>query len=162
MVFDHITLLATLPSEGFPQKWAEHMSTQVVADAFLVMNFKMSRPDGCWLLTLSCKHALILWSSPLQPPLKLCSRTQLHFLTEYTRALRDFSTGSAQHSEIEQHFTARLSIELHHNEHAFYRTQASLGSNLCVRVSLTNWLERFCRLKWCDSGWWIYKHNTNW
>ena len=20
----------------------------------------------------------------------------------------------------------------------------------------------FCRLNWCDSGWWIYKHNTNW
>ena len=43
----------------------------------------------------------------------------------------------------------------------FYRTQVSLGSDLWVRVSLTEW-GRFCKLNWCDSGWWIYKLNTNW
>ena len=43
----------------------------------------------------------------------------------------------------------------------FYRTQVSLGSDLWVRLSLTKW-ETFCRLNWCESGWWRYKLNTNW
>ena len=45
----------------------------------------------------------------------------------------------------------------------FYRTQVYLGSDLWVRVSETIKLrESFCRLNWCDSGWWRYQVNTNW
>ena len=28
-------------------------------------------------------------------------------------------------------------------------------------LKLTDW-ESFCKLNWCDSGWWIYQLNTNW
>ena len=37
--------------------------------------------------------------------------------------------------------------------HTFYRTQVSLGSDLWVLMSVTQ-SKRFCRLNWCDSGWW--------
>ena len=43
----------------------------------------------------------------------------------------------------------------------FYRTHVSLGSDIWVWVSQTNWAT-FCRLNWCDSGWWRYQLNTNW
>ena len=42
-----------------------------------------------------------------------------------------------------------------------YWTQVYLGSDLWVRVSLTN-SQRFCRHYWVDSGWWRYQLNTNW
>ena len=35
----------------------------------------------------------------------------------------------------------------------FYRTQVSLGSDLWVLMSLSDW-QTICRLNWCDSGWW--------
>ena len=43
----------------------------------------------------------------------------------------------------------------------FYRTQVNLGSDLWVRMSVSNW-DTFSRLNWCDSGWWRYQVNTNW
>ena len=43
----------------------------------------------------------------------------------------------------------------------FYRTQVSLGSDLWVLMSVTPY-KRFCRLNWCDSGWWGYQLNTSW
>ena len=47
----------------------------------------------------------------------------------------------------------------------FYWTQLSLGSDLWVRMSVTDWLTDWAtllRLNWCDSGWWRYQLNTNW
>ena len=43
----------------------------------------------------------------------------------------------------------------------FYRTQVYLGSDLWVQVSLSDY-KRFCRLNWCDSGWWRYQLNSSW
>ena len=43
----------------------------------------------------------------------------------------------------------------------FYRTQVSLGSDLWVRFSQTNW-DTLLKLNWCDSSWWRYQLNTNW
>ena len=43
----------------------------------------------------------------------------------------------------------------------FYCGPRYLGSDLWVRVSVSNW-ETFLRLSWCDSGWWRYQLNTNW
>ena len=45
--------------------------------------------------------------------------------------------------------------------HLFYRTQVNLGSDLWVRLSVTNW-DTLLKLNWCDSGWWRYQVNTNW
>ena len=35
----------------------------------------------------------------------------------------------------------------------FYRTQVALGSDLWVLMSVRPY-KKFCRLNWCDSGWW--------
>ena len=42
-----------------------------------------------------------------------------------------------------------------------YRTQVYLGSDLWVRVSVTEW-GTFLKLNLCDFCWWRYQLNTNW
>ena len=45
----------------------------------------------------------------------------------------------------------------------FYRTQVNLGSDLWVRMSVTDLVkETLLKLNWCDSGWWRYQLNTYW
>ena len=43
----------------------------------------------------------------------------------------------------------------------FYRTQVNLGSDLWVRLSVSEWV-MFLKLNWCYSGWWGYQLNANW
>ena len=77
-------------------------------------------------------------------------------ITEFTLGLHQAFKNRCSFSNSQQffsHFSPNFSV--------FYRTQVSLGSDLWVRFSLTHW-DTFCKLNWCDSGWWRYQLNTGW
>ena len=69
----------------------------------------------------------------------------------------------SSHSLIGKHYpmSASSTPPPHPTHPHFYRTQVYLGSDLWVQVSLTN-SNTFCRLNWCDSGWWRYQFNSSW
>ena len=141
------TILASIPCPIFGQNIAVSRGH---IDVFTFWHFSLQVPMAA--LHMQDRHWTV--DTRKREPLSKCI-----FLWNYIDGVYNVESNCIM-------FTVSKAFVFHHGRNLyiwpFYRTQVYLGSDLWVQVSQTEWVsdKRFCRLNWCDSGWWRYQLNT--